>query len=58
MAPDNTTVRDYYLLPWIDAGDVASLKLAPDNGIRLDAYRFDTLDAFFDLTRRTDLRAA
>ncbi len=58
MAPDNATVRDYYLLPWIDAGDVASLKLAPDNGIRLDTYRFDTLEAFFDLTRRTDLRAA
>lgn len=58
MEPDNSTVRDYYLLPWIDAGATPSLKLAPDNGILLDAYRFDTLDAFSDLTRRTDLRAA
>jgi len=58
MRADNTTVRDYYLLPWIDMGAVPSVRLAPDNGVRLDAYRFDTLDAFFDLTRRTALRAA
>lgn len=58
MAPDNQAVRDYYLLPWIDAGARPDLRLAPDNGILLDAYRFDTLEAFFDLARRTELRAA
>jgi hypothetical protein len=51
-------VRDYYLLPWFDLGLSPSLRLAPANGVQLDAYRFDTLDAFFDLTRRTRLWAA
>jgi DNA invertase Pin-like site-specific DNA recombinase len=58
MASDNATVRDYYLLPWIDLGAAANLKLAPHNHIGLDAYRFDDLDGFVDLTRRTTLRAA
>jgi hypothetical protein len=58
MGDDNATVQDYYLLPWIDVGATAPLRLAPENGIRLDAYRFETLEAFFDLTRRTRLRLA
>lgn len=58
MGRDNEAVRDYYLLPWLDVGSCPSLRLAPENGILLDAYRFDTLDAFFDLTRRTRLRVA
>jgi hypothetical protein len=58
MEPDNVTTRDYYLLPWIDVGAASNLRLAPENGTRLDAYRFDTLDAFYDLTRRTPLRMA
>lgn len=58
MADDNATVQDYYLLPWIDVGATAPLRLASENGIRLDAYRFETLEAFFDLTRRTRLRLA
>jgi hypothetical protein len=57
MSSDNTGVRDYYLLPWLDVGSEPSLRLAPENGILLDAYRFDTLDVFLDLTRRTPLRA-
>jgi len=58
MDSDNTSVLDYYLLPWIGVGSESSLRLAPENGILLDAYRFDTLDAFVDLTRRTPVRAA
>jgi DNA invertase Pin-like site-specific DNA recombinase len=58
MASDNTTVHDYYLLPWLDVGATPNLRLASENGILLDAYRFDTLDAFFELTQRTPLRAA
>ncbi|WP_180896962.1 recombinase family protein [Caulobacter flavus] len=58
MEADNTTVRDYYLLPWIDLGAAPNLKLAPYNHVGLDAYRFDDLDGFVDLTRRTALRAA
>lgn len=57
MGSDNETVRDYYLLPWIDLGAAANLKLAPDNHVGLDAYRFEDLDGFIDLTRRTALRA-
>jgi len=58
MDVDNATVRDYYLLPWFDLGAAPNLKLAPENGVLLDAYRFDTLDGFLDLTRRSPLRAA
>ena len=31
------------------------LRLAEDNGISLDAYRFETLDAFFGLAARVEL---
>lgn len=58
MAAGNTAVRDYYLLPWLDLGVAPALRLAPENGALLDAYRFDTLDGFTDLTRRTALYAA
>jgi hypothetical protein len=58
MDSDNATVRDYYFLPWLDLGDCPNLRLAPENGIRIDAYRFDSFDPFLDLTRRTRLRAA
>ncbi len=58
MENDNATVRDYYFLPWLDLGDCPNLRLAPENGIRIDAYRFDSFDPFLDLTRRTRLRAA
>jgi hypothetical protein len=54
----NTSIRDYYLLPWLEAGRTPSLRLAPENGILLDAYRFDTLDAFVELTKRVPLRVA
>ena len=56
MADDNSTIRDYYLLPWLDLGKTPDLRLAPDNGILLDAYRYDTLEVFMDLTRRVALR--
>jgi hypothetical protein len=43
----NTGPLDYYLLPRIDIA-VTKLKLAEENGLALDAYRFDTLDTFFE----------
>ncbi len=58
MEAGNAEIRDYYLLPWIEGGADPSLKLSPENGVRLDAFRFDNLDGFYDLTRRTELRAA
>lgn len=58
LEPGNVDVRDYYLLPWIEYGSDPSLRLAPDNGILLDTFRFDTLEAFYDLAKRTELAAA
>ena len=58
MAAGNEAVRDYYLLPWLDLGASPAVRLAPQNGVLLDAYRFDSLDGFTDLTRRTALYAA
>lgn len=58
MSEDNVGIHDYYLLPWLDMGAASNLRLAPENGILLDAYRFETLEAFFDLTRRAPLKAA
>jgi len=58
MNASNVSIQDYYLLPWLDVGSQPSLRLAPENGILLDAYRFETLDTFADLTRRIPVRAA
>jgi hypothetical protein len=58
MDEGNASIRDYYLLPWLEAGTTPSLRLAPENGILLDSYRFDTLDAFVELTKRVPLRVA
>jgi DNA invertase Pin-like site-specific DNA recombinase len=58
MDEGNTSIRDYYLLPWLEAGTTPSLRLAPENGILLDSYRFDSLDAFVELTKRVALRVA
>ncbi|GAA5056412.1 recombinase family protein [Erythrobacter westpacificensis] len=56
MNDDNQKIRDYYLLPWLDLDRTPKLRLAPDNGIMLDAFRYDSLDALIELTRRTPLR--
>jgi hypothetical protein len=57
LAPDNEQPMDYYLLPHIDI-KAARLRLAERGGIFLDAYRFDTLDRFFQIGARTRLRFA
>ena len=51
MDQPNTAAFDYYLLPKIDMIK-SRLRLAQDNGVAFDAYRADSLDAFFDLTAR------
>jgi hypothetical protein len=53
----NREVLDYYLLPRIDIAAV-TLRLREDNGFFLDSYRFDSLDSFFYLAARTQLRTA
>jgi DNA invertase Pin-like site-specific DNA recombinase len=55
MDRENRLPLDYYLLPRIDVAS-ASVRLAESNSFGLDAYRFDALDAFFDLAARTRLK--
>jgi DNA invertase Pin-like site-specific DNA recombinase len=55
MDRQNQNALDYYLLPRIDM-TTARLRLAEDNGISLDAYRFPALDAFFGLATRVSLK--
>jgi DNA invertase Pin-like site-specific DNA recombinase len=57
MDPTNLRIHDYYLLPRVDV-PATQLRLAEDNGVFLDAYRFDSLDFFFRLASRTNFRAA
>ena len=57
MDDTNKTPRDYYLLPSIDM-TADRLRLAEQNGLSLDAYRFDTLDYFYVLAGRTQITEA
>ncbi len=43
---NNRSVLDYYIFPRIDI-TTQKLRLSEDNGIALDAYRFETLAEFF-----------
>jgi DNA invertase Pin-like site-specific DNA recombinase len=53
----NEAPLDYYALPSIDMS-VPRLKLAEQNGLSLDAYRFDSLDFFYVLCGRIKLQEA
>ncbi len=54
MAPSNHAPLDYYLLPRIDMA-MSHLRLAEHNGVSLDAYRFETLDALYSMAARVSL---
>jgi hypothetical protein len=54
MDRPNREPLDYYLLPEIDMS-LPRLRLAQDNGISLDAYRFDDLDALFTMSARANI---
>ena len=55
MAADQHTALDYYLFPRIDL-PLRPLRLAEeDNEVTLDAYRFDVLDALYQLAERRPL---
>ncbi len=58
MDEANEQVYDYYVLPWIDLGAASQVRLSEDNGVFLDSYRFDSLDQFFQLTKRTSIAVA
>ena len=51
----NQTALDYFLLPRIDM-TAAKIRLAEDNGLSLDAYRFETLDVLFGMAARVKLQ--
>jgi hypothetical protein len=57
MRADNIEPLDYYLLPRLDL-TFERLKLAEDNPIRLEAYRFDDLDFFIGMARRSRVEEA
>jgi DNA invertase Pin-like site-specific DNA recombinase len=57
LAPGNEQPLDYYLLPQIDI-KASRLRVAQRNAIFLDAYRFDSLHRFFEISARTRLGSA
>ena len=57
MDATNEGIRDYYLLPAIDM-TWENLRVAEENGIYLDAYRFDTLDYFLGMAERIKFQEA
>jgi DNA invertase Pin-like site-specific DNA recombinase len=57
MDANNEGVRDYYLLPGMDM-TWENLRVAQDNGIYLDTYRFETLEYFLALAERVALEEA
>ncbi|KRA82539.1 recombinase family protein [Altererythrobacter sp. Root672] len=57
MDRSNEYPRDYYLLPRLDVRE-AVLRIAEYNGLSLDAYRFDSLEPFFQMAARDHYRKA
>jgi DNA invertase Pin-like site-specific DNA recombinase len=57
MDSENQQPIDYYLLPSLDM-TFERLMIAEDNPISLDAFRFDTLDFFFGMAKRTEIPEA
>jgi DNA invertase Pin-like site-specific DNA recombinase len=57
MTSANDAILDYYLLPTTDVTK-PRLRLAEENGLTLDPYRFDNLDLFTSLARRSSLQEA
>jgi DNA invertase Pin-like site-specific DNA recombinase len=57
MDATNEGIRDYYLLPAIDM-TWENLRVAEENGVYLDSYRFETLDYFLGMAERIKLEEA
>lgn len=57
LAAGNQDILDYYLLPRIDL-TFEQLLLAEDNALSLDTYRFDTLEFFLGMAKRTKIMEA
>ncbi len=54
LNPANTEILDYYLFPALDTLS-AAVRLAVDNPVNLDVYRFSDLTTFTWMTRRVKL---
>lgn len=54
LTQSNEDILDYYVFPKIETL-TAQLRLAGENGIRLDSYRFDSLDFFLSMARRAKI---
>ena len=52
MTEDNKSILDYYLLPRGDELS-AKIRLAPENPLILDVYRFENLNFLYKVSRRT-----
>ena len=57
MDAANEKIHDYYLPPGIDM-TWENLRLAEENGVYLDSYRFETLDYFYGLAERIKIKDA
>jgi DNA invertase Pin-like site-specific DNA recombinase len=57
MDAANQDVLDCYLLPRLELPKASALRVGDDNGFALDSYRFETLDALFDLAARSQIRS-
>jgi DNA invertase Pin-like site-specific DNA recombinase len=51
MDAQNCDPLDYYVFPRVDL-DMTRIRLAEHNGLSLDAYRFESLEYFFELCAR------
>ena len=54
LMPNNEDILDYYVFPKIETL-TAQLRLAGENGIRLDSYRFESLDFLLSMARRAKI---
>lgn len=57
LCPGDKEILDYYLLPCMDVL-AERLRLAKDNGLLLDVYRFENLNFFMHMARRVALGEA
>jgi hypothetical protein len=52
MEPGEEIARDYYILPTIDIQQ-PNIRLSESNASSLEIYRYDSLEALAQLSRRT-----
>jgi hypothetical protein len=57
MTCNNDAILDYYLFPTTEL-DKEHFRMAEENGLTLDPYRFDNLDLLTDLAARANITEA